>query len=99
MHLRPPRPTSFPYTTLFRSIVHVVRFAVGVQRAGFRIVAKANRTHLMRHACQGNSLTDVQVPSEQSLVALVAVNLRSEEHTSELQSRQYLVCPLLLRKK
>src|SRR5437870_5312587 len=56
-------------------IVHVVRFAVGVQRAGFRIVAKANRTHLMRHACQGNSLTDVQVPSEQSLVALVAVNL------------------------
>src|SRR3712207_9031973 len=85
---RPPRSTLFPYTTLFRS----VQFSV-------------NQLIKNEEELKGFDRTGVQV-----VVAILAVvkmkageltelNQRSEEHTSELQSRQYLVCRLLLEKK
>src|SRR2546422_1787332 len=83
---RPPRSTLFPYTTLFRSTGCDLDFTFGINR-----------------------LNRVEQEIEQSLAQqlfvgfhgkLVAQNLeRSEEHTSELQSRLHLVCRLLLEKK
>src|SRR3712207_7543835 len=86
---RPPRSTLFPYTTLFRSRVRV--HVEQPQHAG--------RAGEARARVAGDR------PRRQAVVALVVVALverqttRSEEHTSELQSRQYLVCRLLLEKK
>src|SRR3712207_8923518 len=82
---RPPRSTLFPYTTLFRSIAHY-----GDQ---LQVVGDAYRA-------APNVITragPVIVAAFTVLPLLVLV--RSEEHTSELQSRQYLVCRLLLEKK
>src|SRR3712207_8278739 len=84
---RPPRSTLFPYTTLFRSVVVDDR----AQRQRPRHVVH-ERDHV--HAERGLQLG--------VLVELVEDDLRvgrSEEHTFELQSRQYLVCRLLLEKK
>src|SRR3712207_6981907 len=89
---RPPRSTLFPYTTLFRSVDDVVFHRVAAvfgQQHQRRVVAAI--------ACQ----------AVDGLVAYVLILIlgdsllvaRSEEHTSELQSRQYLVCRLLLEKK
>src|SRR3712207_8348800 len=82
---RPPRSTLFPYTTLFRSV------EVGLEQhrltGGGGVVRR-----LARPGRLDQRLTHHP--------ALAAVDLeRSEEHTSELQSRQYLVCRLLLEKK
>src|SRR3712207_7700440 len=82
---RPPRSTLFPYTTLFRSLVDL-----DVQ---FGDVASALDLE------PEQSLTDaVHGPANRDAMVLKTF-LRSEEHTSELQSRQYLVCRLLLEKK
>src|SRR3712207_7439390 len=99
---RPPRSTLFPYTTLFRSIpCEVTRvdtreeFVAALQSDDFDLV-----------------LSDYSLPKFDGLTALeitrevdpdvpfifVSGAIRSEEHTSELQSRQYLVCRLLLEK-
>src|SRR5258707_9898984 len=81
---RPPRSTLFPYTTLFRSW----NGSFGALR---RYLSSATRTTRFwlpsprQHLAPGR-----QIPSKTN---------RSEEHTSELQSRQYLVCRLLLEKK
>src|SRR3712207_9015396 len=87
---RPPRSTLFPYTTLFRS---------------------ATRPHLLavdghRHRLNARGELRLDVEDETRLRAVLEHRLgharelvRSEEHTSELQSRQYLVCRLLLEKK
>src|SRR3712207_8465408 len=85
---RPPRSTLFPYTTLFRSIHSRARrpSAGGWERAGVAPDSEAKRTA----ARQRMRATIAFTPCELS---------RSEEHTSELQSRQYLVCRLLLEKK
>src|SRR3712207_8176184 len=84
---RPPRSTLFPYTTLFRSR-HLVEHLVG--GVGEPLVEQVDG-HLARRAILGFSvLLDREAPLEPA---------RSEEHTSELQSRQYLVCRLLLEKK
>src|SRR3712207_7116268 len=81
---RPPRSTLFPYTTLFRS--RAGHHGVPVRGAGrAALPAPAGRDHLR-----------LLRPAE---VADPRVRVRSEEHTSELQSRQYLVCRLLLEKK
>src|SRR3712207_7906106 len=91
---RPPRSTLFPYTTLFRS---------GPRRA-------ARRDRGVRRPAHG---TGDEYPGDESDPRRYGVGLsdrgaavrgresraRSEEHTSELQSRQYLVCRLLLEKK
>src|SRR3712207_7948508 len=90
---RPPRSTLFPYTTLFRSddYAHVVR--EDPTRAGLLYAGTEHGVYVSWDGgAQWRSLSlnlpDVQVS-----------DLRSEEHTSELQSRQYLVCRLLLEKK
>src|SRR3712207_7785035 len=90
---RPPRSTLFPYTTLFRSLLLVE--AVSLQRGAVDAV---------RHGGHGASHRRVGPRVERLRQALQIVKPgvlqeRSEEHTSELQSRQYLVCRLLLEKK
>src|SRR3712207_7306655 len=86
---RPPRSTLFPYTTLFRSLTG----AREVQLASYR--QQLNRAdHLVFERCVPHAL--FSVPQGSCNVRRVR---RSEEHTSELQSRQYLVCRLLLEKK
>src|SRR3712207_8047978 len=80
---RPPRSTLFPYTTLFRS--------GGPAGAGQRL----RRGHLRGHLAE-NLLRTRLHPHHGDRHPL---RPRSEEHTSELQSRQYLVCRLLLEKK
>src|SRR3712207_7385453 len=93
---RPPRSTLFPYTTLFRS-----RAPVDVPGlAGHPCALVGAQEHhdpgdVLAGAgpAQGHELGDRVGPH------LAAPEVRSEEHTSELQSRQYLVCRLLLEKK
>src|SRR3712207_7699515 len=80
---RPPRSTLFPYTTLFRSRARDDRG--GLACAGRFLIGTVDRLDVV--AVDGNG-----VPAERG-------GARSEEHTSELQSRQYLVCRLLLEKK
>src|SRR2546430_13017131 len=82
---RPPRSTLFPYTTLFRS-----RSVPGqVVRAGDVEI------DLLRHGVSVAGVPARGSPTELRILAL----LRSEEHTSELQSQSKLVCRLLLEKK
>src|SRR3712207_8456247 len=89
---RPPRSTLFPYTTLFRSPVKRVPMSDSCTNGAPR--ASAPR------ACSWAIRAEVPVPhgERSSQPGWIAV-ARSEEHTSELQSRQYLVCRLLLEKK
>src|SRR3712207_7442514 len=89
---RPPRSTLFPYTTLFRSVHHPVD-VVGVAARGEGVDRLAEGA-----ALEPEQLLQPAVP-DQLAGHQVPVEARSEEHTSELQSRQYLVCRLLLEKK
>src|SRR3712207_8874831 len=86
---RPPRSTLFPYTTLFRS---VGGGAPGGERPPGRdgVRGRGERAHPVQRGDRLDRLP-ARVPA--------AGRPRSEEHTSELQSRQYLVCRLLLEKK
>src|SRR2546429_6496659 len=82
---RPPRSTLFPYTTLFRSLL------IGVDRVNIRIAHGLvdfvdDRSVQLRFGDIDSAKNDAQ-------------GQRSEEHTSELQSRLHLVCRLLLEKK
>src|SRR3712207_8658497 len=96
---RPPRSTLFPYTTLFRSVG--VRVALGVDEPDRAGRDALERLDLVLHERDERRDDDRQVgPHERrQLVAQRLAGPRSEEHTSELQSRQYLVCRLLLEKK
>src|SRR3712207_6989288 len=95
---RPPRSTLFPYTTLFRSvgmtlvlITHDLAFAWALaDRVAIMYLGK-----IVELGPAQKVLTEPLHPYTKSLLAVT----RSEEHTSELQSRQYLVCRLLLEKK
>src|SRR3712207_8762324 len=92
---RPPRSTLFPYTTLFRSQLlnnAYVYFASWTQEPSRKVV----RFHWDRIAINPSNGPSA-APGFSSDGARPAD--RSEEHTSELQSRQYLVCRLLLEKK
>src|SRR3712207_7586103 len=95
---RPPRSTLFPYTTLFRSRQDLA-FAQSRDSVADRIKA----VQIMGYHEYGQSQSPLQ--GRDQLVELAgadgieAGSRRSEEHTSELQSRQYLVCRLLLEKK
>src|SRR3712207_7647304 len=83
---RPPRSTLFPYTTLFRSAVRVGRKVEWTRRKARRAPGRPAPTdphHTVAHARRGHPWHERSAS-------------RSEEHTSELQSRQYLVCRLLL---
>src|SRR5438552_12851660 len=86
---RPPRSTLFPYTTLFRSRAATVLGFVGAGGIGFYL-----QTYLR--------MIDYPAASTVLLVTVamvMVVDARSEEHTSELQSPDHLVCRLLLEKK
>src|SRR3712207_7142793 len=87
---RPPRSTLFPYTTLFRSVT--ANDAVSAP-SGTVTLAGTDATPL---PLESETTTPPAVAGAVRLTVPVA---RSEEHTSELQSRQYLVCRLLLEKK
>src|SRR3712207_7553276 len=96
---RPPRSTLFPYTTLFRSEVDgdlhlVVREQLVERRVDLAVEQSGERARALRVEV-GCADEPERVVREERL----DVALRSEEHTSELQSRQYLVCRLLLEKK
>src|SRR3712207_8814273 len=86
---RPPRSTLFPYTTLFRSRTEAeqVLYERGLTQVHDAADARRSRLLEVREGIPGLLW-----------IVLVACG-RSEEHTSELQSRQYLVCRLLLEKK
>src|SRR3712207_8514727 len=86
---RPPRSTLFPYTTLFRSELNESITPYIRALDGINVMDSAFHTALT------SGITGVMVGPGSSNV----VGGRSEEHTSELQSRQYLVCRLLLEKK
>src|SRR3712207_8358900 len=87
---RPPRSTLFPYTTLFRSADEAHRLR---ETSANRWTKADLRT--------GKAQVDELIDAARVPVFLLDQNqvVRSEEHTSELQSRQYLVCRLLLEKK
>src|SRR3712207_7451054 len=86
---RPPRSTLFPYTTLFRSANTLLDTGLPV----IIVTTRGNRTGAIRKT----PLMRVEHEGEYALIG--SQGGRSEEHTSELQSRQYLVCRLLLEKK
>src|SRR3712207_7118946 len=90
---RPPRSTLFPYTTLFRSKEfgdHSLNVLGGFEQTS----TDWNEIRAIREGFYANSLQEINAGD-----AARDDNFRSEEHTSELQSRQYLVCRLLLEKK
>src|SRR3712207_8330344 len=92
---RPPRSTLFPYTTLFRSVGRGAprHGPLGLPRPRVDVVegAPVGRRPLLAADDVRNQFESGHDPPPD--------NPRSEEHTSELQSRQYLVCRLLLEKK
>src|SRR3712207_7349983 len=90
---RPPRSTLFPYTTLFRSMLYMMYFSEGEFTTAHYAI------------CTGFMALSMMLPGmvagylQEWLGYEQFFWMRSEEHTSELQSRQYLVCRLLLEKK
>src|SRR3712207_7418516 len=91
---RPPRSTLFPYTTLFRSracaLTAPSRQAPHLRRANPEEHGEDQQNEAAQHQRQGRA---------NDIGQRTGPKRRSEEHTSELQSRQYLVCRLLLEKK
>src|SRR5947209_16705536 len=85
--LRPPSSTLFPYTTLFRSTLTMVALFVGL--GVWQLQRRTEKHALIAALTERLAAMPLPLPSSS----------RSEEHTSELQSRQYLVCRLLLEKK
>src|SRR3712207_7191412 len=98
---RPPRSTLFPYTTLFRSE------RVPSRRRGRPLPERLKSRDLMRDRAVARTVATTATTSASAPPPATSVGhagpgnsvSRSEEHTSELQSRQYLVCRLLLEKK
>src|SRR3712207_7533830 len=84
---RPPRSTLFPYTTLFRSVGAALREPVPLAEGVAGLPHARRQRGRARRPAGDEAAQARQGPA------------RSEEHTSELQSRQYLVCRLLLEKK
>src|SRR3712207_9235088 len=101
---RPPRSTLFPYTTLFRSFDYrkekifnsLYKKYHGVQQE----ILYEQRNMTIREIREKMGLPETYATSTQQEIDFwLKLYVRSEEHTSELQSRQYLVCRLLLEKK
>src|SRR2546430_5646923 len=86
---RPPRSTLFPYTTLFRSQAPPVRVGQGAELV-VELAVRRERALVREHEVHAGG---------EGLLQRVARVVRSEEHTSELQSQSNLVCRLLLEKK
>src|SRR3712207_8322962 len=90
---RPPRSTLFPYTTLFRSM-----------HSAFLNINNQKMSKSLNNFFTAREILEEYEPDVVRMFMLsghyrTQLNFRSEEHTSELQSRQYLVCRLLLEKK
>src|SRR3712207_7016676 len=94
---RPPKSPLFPYPTLFRSRPAPVRSPLRSSQPG-RSAVRGLRGEVVGVRLVQRLGTVLVVPSAHQLLG-TAGEARSEEHTSELQSRQYLVCRLLLEKK
>src|SRR2546430_9791848 len=98
---RPPRSTLFPYTTLFRSVVVGVRLPATVDlveaRRGVLGVEVREAPHLPVHVAGVRVIGELH--RHRPVLVDAILDLRSEEHTSELQSQSNLVCRLLLEKK
>src|SRR3712207_8336069 len=96
---RPPRSTLFPYTTLFRSTLQ--RFGQIALPPGAVVDGEIRDAGAVSEAV-AQVFKRTRLKSKEAVVGIAnqrVVVRRSEEHTSELQSRQYLVCRLLLEKK
>src|SRR2546429_1817572 len=100
---RPPRSTLFPYTTLFRSNCQHSVLVANLRNQIAQVLEKRdvvrNRVAVRQHPLR---ILQVEVDQAGHVVPAPEVqsdNMRSEEHTSELQSRLHLVCRLLLEKK
>src|SRR2546430_6886528 len=89
---RPPRSTLFPYTTLFRS-------NLGERPGNRRVAALTTATVLACASAWASQRSEPSAGSGREYAVWVPKELRSEEHTSELQSQSNLVCRLLLEKK
>src|SRR3712207_7547516 len=98
---RPPRSTLFPYTTLFRSVRVLIRYRTDDCEMA---INRLQQAHIALHVCVINppDATENRVKGPKGVLKerlhgdRQDQSVRSEEHTSELQSRQYLVCRLLL---
>src|SRR3712207_7969303 len=94
---RPPRSTLFPYTTLFRSSAFTAGRPLR-HNSSFRFCFAAGAPHIepILQTARASGTYKTETKPVSGTISSVG---RSEEHTSELQSRQYLVCRLLLEKK
>src|SRR5688572_32522510 len=94
----PPRATLFPYTTLFRSrhCIYIITLALATRHQKLRSVKNSGRfpLHRVKPMIFVTRIFVQQIFSDNELICM-----RSEEHTSELQSQSNLVCRLLLEKK
>src|SRR3712207_7095182 len=98
---RPPRSTLFPYTTLFRSdqgrgVIGPVQLAAIVDLREVQVLVLCSRGYVGVHSVEVGRTRAANRAFGWLALRNVAADVRSEEHTSELQSRQYLVCRLLL---
>src|SRR3989440_3379818 len=93
---RPPRSTLFPYTTLFRSIPREATMHVDLRSASADELLRLDA--FFRRAVR-EAVDDENANHRKAEPSMEAERRRSEEHTSELQSRSDLVCRLLLEKK
>src|SRR5690349_22838625 len=91
MILRPPRSTLFPYTTLFRSVI--------VCASGAEVASNSKLGQLVRFNVSVVERPIRVLAFQTTIQMALNARRRSEEHTSELQSRRDLVCRLLLEKK
>src|SRR3712207_8546797 len=89
---RPPRSTLFPYTTLFRSVI-------SASLSSSLLICSSVLSALLLSCCSEFFISSIVFFISDWFFFIFSSFLRSEEHTSELQSRQYLVCRLLLEKK
>src|SRR3712207_8853670 len=95
MKRRQPKSTLIPYTTLFRS-AQLLEQGECLPAVGERLLVVVELGVIPADVVEGVGLSDLVVDGSEQGVSQLG---RSEEHTSELQSRQYLVCRLLLEKK
>src|SRR3712207_7423556 len=96
---RPPRSTLFPYTTLFRSHQPSARILVLTSFEADDKIFPAIRAGALGYTLKDFGPAELVRAIERVHQGESSLHPRSEEHTSELQSRQYLVCRLLLEKK
>src|SRR5205085_10051790 len=94
-----PRPPLFPYTTLFRSALRAEGLSIAIDDfgTGYSNIARLRAMPLDRVKLDPSLIVDIE--SDEKARTVVQAVIRSEEHTSELQSQSNLVCRLLLEKK